>query len=71
MSIFWLFNKLNFILHRETFSNVQKTYVDAKLFSRFVCPLHRFAAVGDICFRHSISLNTICAPPPHVGNISA
>lgn len=55
----------------ETFSNAHKTYVDAKLFSRFVCPLRRFTAVGDICFRHSISLNTICAPPPHVGNISA
>lgn len=30
----------------------------------------RFLAFGDDCFRHSISLNTTCAPPPLVGNMS-
>lgn len=36
-----------------------------------VLSAHFFAAFGDICFKHSISLNTICAPPPQVGNTSA
>jgi hypothetical protein len=34
------------------------------------CGPVRFLAFGDDCFKHSISLNTTCAPPPLVGNIS-
>lgn len=30
----------------------------------------RFLAFGDDCFKHSISLNITCAPPPLVGTIS-
>lgn len=30
----------------------------------------RFLAFGDDCFKHSISLNIICAPPPLVGSMS-
>lgn len=30
----------------------------------------RFLAFGDVCFKHSISLNTTCAPPPLVGSMS-
>lgn len=52
-------------------AQVWGTYECTELLSVFTGLLCYFFLARETCFRHSISLNTTCAPPPLVGNTSA